>query len=210
MPEAQPESHFESLEQQAHAARFGMWVFLASELLLFGSLFALFVTYQAKFPGGFHLGIEHNTKVLGSVNTGVLLTSSYLIASAVHMMRKGSAAWAGVLAVGTIFLGLVFLGIKFTEYAHHFHEGIYPGGVGKFFEEHHERGLAEFWTLYFLMTGLHALHVTVGTVLIGTMATFIARDKITKEEPQRLEVAAIYWHLVDVIWIFLWPLFYLA
>jgi len=204
------EGHFESLEQQAQAARLGMWVFLATEVLLFGAAFALFISYQVHYPGAFRQSIEHNAKVLGTVNTGVLLTSSTLVAGAVHALRGGNRRWSSWLLAGTIGLAFVFLGIKATEYAKHFAEGIYPGGAGHFFVEHHERGTAEFWTLYYLMTGLHAVHVTIGIGVLGVLLVKIVRGRIGKLSAHKLEVGAIYWHLVDVIWIFLWPLFYLA
>jgi cytochrome c oxidase subunit 3 len=204
------EEHFASMAQQAHAARLGMWVFLASELLLFAGLFALFVTYQTQYGATFHLAVLHNTKVLGSINTGVLLVSSTLVACAVHMVKKERLGLAALLVGLTILMGGVFLAIKFTEYAKHFSEGIFPGGVGRFFEEHPNPGMPLFWTLYFVMTGLHALHVTIGMGLLGSTIWGMRSGKITAGAPQRMELGAIYWHLVDVIWIFLWPLFYLA
>lgn len=206
----EPAEHFESIEQQAHAARLGMWVFLASEILLFGAVLALFASYQAHYADAFRQAVHHNTKLLGSVNTGVLLTSSTAVACSVHMLRQGRIRLAAALVGMTLVLGLVFLAIKLTEYAKHFREGIYPGGVGTFFQEHGARGLPEFWTLYFGMTGLHALHVTVGLIVLGVMLIQMARRKLSRVNVYRLELAAIYWHLVDVIWIFLWPLFYLA
>jgi cytochrome c oxidase subunit 3 len=202
--------HFESIEQQAHAARLGMWVFLASEILLFGAVIALFASYQVHYPDAFRQAVHHNTKVLGSINTGVLLTSSTAVACSVHALRLGRRKLAALLVSGTMALGLVFLAIKLHEYGRHFDEGIYPGGVGSFFAEHHARGLAEFWTLYFGMTGLHALHVTVGLTVLGALLFGIVRGTLTAASSYRLEIGAIYWHLVDVIWIFLWPLFYLA
>jgi cytochrome c oxidase subunit III len=210
MMHLEPASHFESLEQQAHAARLGMWVFLASEVLLFGAAFTLFVGYQVHFPDAFRHAIEHNTKVLGTVNTGVLLTSSTLVAGGVHALRGGHRRAAGGLVAGTIALAFVFLAIKAFEYREHFHHGIYPGGAGHFFLEHGERGMAEFWTLYYAMTGLHALHVTIGAVVLGVLLLRVLRGHIVSANAYRLEVGAIYWHLIDVIWIFLWPLFYLA
>jgi cytochrome c oxidase subunit 3 len=204
------EEHFESLAQQAHAARLGMWVFLASEVLLFGAIIALFTSYQVHYPEAFREGVHQNTKILGSINTGVLLVSSTAVACSVHALRAGRRRLAGLLVAATMALGTVFLVIKLTEYARHFDEGIYPGGVGHFFREHGARGLAEFWTLYFGMTGLHALHVTVGLTVLGVMLVGIMRGKLGAANAHRLELGAIYWHLVDVIWIFLWPLFYLA
>ncbi len=202
--------HFESIERQAHAARLGMWVFLASEVLLFGAAITLFAAYQVQFPKAFKEGIEHNTKVLGTINTGVLLLSSTLVAAGVHALRGGRRSRAVLLVGGTIGLALVFLAIKAFEYAKHFEEGIYPGGVGRFFQEHPTRGLPQYWTLYFGMTGLHALHVTIGAAVLGVLALGMLGERIGPANAHRLEVGAIYWHLVDVIWIFLWPLFYLA
>lgn len=212
-PPFTPAEHFESAERQAHAARLGMWVFLASEVLLFGALFALFTTYQVRFPAAFREGVAHNTKILGSINTGVLLVSSTLVAGGVHALRDGRKKRAIALTSGTIVLGLVFLAIKLTEYTEHFKQGIYPGGVGRFFTERGlqgTHGLPEFWTLYYGMTGLHAIHVTIGSAVLAAMVIGMARGHVTSESAHRLEVSAIYWHLVDVIWIFLWPLFYLA
>jgi cytochrome c oxidase subunit 3 len=211
MPDSRAhETHFVSMEQQAHAARLGMWVFLASEILLFAGLFALFAAYRARDPASFAEGVRASTKTLGSINTGVLLGSSYLVARAVHAVREGRLAVAARLVLATIALGGVFLAIKATEYARHFAEGIYPGGHGAFFVAHPQPGLPIFWTLYFFMTGLHALHVTAGMILLSTTLLGMRKGLIQASAPQRMELAAIYWHLVDVVWIFLWPLFYLA
>jgi cytochrome c oxidase subunit 3 len=202
--------HFESLATQRHAARLGMWVFLASELLLFSAFFVLFVAYRVHYPQGFAEALHSNTKVLGSINTAVLLLSSAFVASAVHAARAGRRGAAGARVAATIFLGLVFLAIKLTEYGIHLHEGIEPGGAGKYFVEHTTQGLAPFWTLYWIMTGLHAIHVTIGLIVLSVMEVALVRHAASGAAAHRLEVAAIYWHLVDVIWIFLWPLFYLA
>lgn len=202
--------HFEDLDTQAHAARLGLWVFLASEVLLFGAIIALFASYRMHYPAAFHEAVLHNTKVLGSVNTAVLLTSSTLVACSVHALRSGRQKLAGWLVAITMTLGLAFLVIKLTEYELHFAEGIYPGGSGSFFLEHTTRGLPAFWTLYFGMTGLHAIHVTVGIVVLGAMLRGIVRGTVAAPNAYRLELGATYWHLVDVIWIFLWPLLYLA
>jgi cytochrome c oxidase subunit 3 len=202
--------HFEDLPTQAHAARLGLWVFLASEVLLFGALFALFISYRAHYGATFHVAVLHNTKVLGSLNTGVLLTSSLLVAYGVHALRAGRTKLAGALTVGTICLGGVFLAIKLTEYGKHFEDGIYPGGVGSFFVVHRGAGMAEFWTMYYAMTGLHAIHVTVGLLVLGALLIAMWRGGVTPRTAHRLELGATYWHLVDLVWIFLWPLFYLA
>jgi cytochrome c oxidase subunit 3 len=194
------EGHFESMDQQAHAARLGMWVFLASELLLFAGLFALLVTYRMHYPDGFAEGVRHNTKTLGSINTGM----------AVNSIRRGRLRHGALLVAATMALGGAFLAVKVVEYVHHFREGIYPGGEGLFFSRHASAGLPVFWTLYFVVTGLHAVHVMAGMILLGSTLLGMFMGKITAKAPQRIELAAIYWHLVDVIWIFLWPLLYLV
>ena len=190
--------HFESMARQAHAVRLGMWVFLASEVLLFAALFALYATSRAEHPHAFHEAVAHNRKMLGSLNTGVLLFSSTLVALAVHAIRQDRRLVSGLFVSGAIALGGVFLTIKLTEYRGHFEEGIVPGRSGSF------------WTLYYTMTGLHAVHVVVGMTLLAFMVLGLMRGRVTAATSHRLEVAAIYWHLVDVVWIFLWPLFYLA
>lgn len=187
---AEHAEHFADAEKQAHAARLGMWIFLASELLLFAALFTLFAAYRVEHAAAFHEAVAHNTKVLGSINTAVLLVSSTCVAGGVHALRANRRRLSLALVFTTIALGALFVAIKLTEYAKHFAEGIYPGGEN------------QFWTLYFGMTGLHAFHVLAGMTLLAVIGT--------RGNLHRLEIAALYWHLVDVIWIFLWPLFYLA
>jgi cytochrome c oxidase subunit III len=205
-----PAEHFEDLATQAHAAKLGIAVFLASEALLFAGLFALFATYRAEYTEAFGEGVRHNTKVLGSLNTAVLLVSSTLVALSVHAARAGKRLRSALLLSGTIVLGFAFLGVKLVEYAHHFHEGIFPGGAGVFFQQHTEQGLPLFWTLYYVVTGLHAVHVTVGVTVLAVMLVRVLRGRIAPPATYPLEIGALYWHLVDVIWIFVWPLFYLA
>lgn len=190
--------HFEDLGKQAHAARLGLWVFLASEVLLFGALIALFLAQRAEDRAGFHEAALRNTKLLGSLNTGVLLASSTLVACSAHAMRASRRGLAALLVGGALLLGIVFLVIKVTEYAEHFREDIYPG-TGSLF-----------WTLYFGMTGLHAIHVTVGIAVLGALAAGVLRGRIDAARPHPLELGATYWHLVDIVWIFLWPLLYLS
>jgi cytochrome c oxidase subunit 3 len=202
--------HFQDLTRQAHAARLGMWVFLASEVLFFAGLFALYATYRIEHPVGFGEGVLHNTLALGSTNTAVLLVSSYTIALAVHELRRGMTRAAAALTAATIGLGLCFLAIKAVEYAEHFREGIYPGGVGEFFREHRESGIEMFFTLYFCMTGLHALHVIAGMCVLSLLLRQILRGRVAPARSYPLAVGAVYWHLVDAVWIFLWPLFYLV
>jgi cytochrome c oxidase subunit 3 len=201
--------HFEDLEKQAHAARLGMWVFLGSEVLFFAGLFALYVAYRTEHPYGFGVGVEHNTLLWGSINTAVLLVSSYSVAVAVHALRRGRNALSALLLGLTLLLGSTFLLIKTHEYLLHFHEGIYPGGWGSFFQTHGDDGTKVFFTLYFCMTGLHAAHVFAGMCVLAVLLVRVVRRDIGAWAPHPLAIGAVYWHLVDVIWIFLWPLFYL-
>ncbi|HVU05929.1 MAG TPA: cytochrome c oxidase subunit 3 [Polyangiaceae bacterium] len=198
-------AHFESLERQGEASRFGMWVFLASEALLFGGLFALYAAYRARWPGAFADGVAENDVVLGTTNTVILIASSFVVALAVHERRGQRARRAALLLCLAVLGGATFLGIKFHEYGHHFELGIFPGGHGAHFPGA-QMGAAIFFTLYFGMTGLHAIHVLMGMALLVWAAASLFRARLGLHS---LEVVALYWHLVDAIWIVLWPLFYL-
>jgi cytochrome c oxidase subunit 3 len=202
--------HFESLEQQAHAAHLGMWIFLASEALLFAGLFALYVVYRFQHPHGFDIGVQHAEKTIGSVNTAILLTSSYAVASAVLSLRSSKRGRTVALLMATIGLGLSFIALKLYEYSLHFDEGIYPGAKGLFFDKFPAPGVGPFWTLYYVMTGLHVIHVTAGLSVLAWVTWKVARGKLMPPHDHPLSLAAMYWHLVDIIWIFLWPLFYLT
>jgi cytochrome c oxidase subunit 3 len=202
--------HFQDLERQAQAARLGMWVFLASEILLFAGLFALYASYRTHYPVAFGWGVEHNIRALGTLNTAVLICSSYAVASSVHAMRKGKGGLAAALLLVAILCGVGFLVIKGIEYAGHFREGVFPGGHGAFFGENRATGLKVFYTLYFLMTGLHGVHVLVGMGVLGWLLVKIRRGGLAPPFTHPLELGAVYWHLVDIVWIFLWPIFYLT
>lgn len=199
--------HFESPEVEAHAARLGMWTFLASELLLFAGLFTLYSASRAHDPAGFHAGIVHSARIIGSTNTAILLTSSLTMALAVHELRESRRSACVRLVLATAGLGVIFLCLKGLEYALHLTHGIAPGG-GR--PSAYEGASTLFWSLYFVMTGIHAIHVLVGVGLLMWSAQRVRRGRIQPESSHRLHVVAMYWHLVDVIWIFLWPLFYLA
>jgi len=201
--------HFEDLERQSHAARFGMWIFLGTEVLFFAGLFALYIAYRTEHPYGFGVGVRDNTLAWGTTNTAVLLVSSYTVALAVHLLRAGRRRGSTILVGATIFLGLCFLVIKTGEYLEHFKDGIYPGGVGRFYVDHGDPGTKMFFTLYFCMTGLHAIHVFVGMCVLAFLLVQVERRKVGPAASHPLAIGAVYWHLVDVIWIFLWPLFYL-
>jgi cytochrome c oxidase subunit 3 len=200
---------FEDLPRQQHAARLGTWIFLSSELLLFAGLFTLYFAYRAHYPGAFAAGVHHNAQLLGTLNTCILLLGSLGAALAVHELRRDRRRPAVALLAATVAAAIVFLVVKGHEYDLHFAEGIFPGGAGDFFREHREPGLPVFFTLYFAMTGLHAIHVAIGAALLGWMAVWTARERVGAAGAHRVELCALYWHFVDVVWVFLWPMFYL-
>ena len=200
--------HFADLATQQHSARLGMWVFLTSEVLLFAGLFALYASYYARYTRDFHRAVEHNTTWLGTTNTLVLLTSSFTVALAVWLLRNRDRIVALALVIVTMGLGFAFLAIKAVEYVKHAHEGLLPG-LHFASETLHGPGITIFYTLYWLMTGLHALHMTAGLTVMGWLAVRLARGTLSGSDPIALELGAMYWHLVDIIWLFLWPLLYL-
>lgn len=206
---ARLQQHFESLPKQAHAARLGMWIFLATELLLFGGLFVAYAAYRYLYAAEFARASRHLVTWIGTTNTFVLLTSSLVVALAVHFARHGRGRLsATMLAVG-LGLGLAFLGLKALEYAIDVREGLLPVR----FLAHRELsggGAAVFLSLYWLMTALHAVHVTIGMGVLAFVARLSWRGVFSAEYDTPIELGAMYWHLVDLIWIFLWPLLYLV
>jgi cytochrome c oxidase subunit III len=203
------EIQFESRARQEHAVRFGMWVFLSSELLLFAGLFGLYTAYRAMYTADFATALHHNALALGTLNTVILICSSFTVAWSIHAVRndrRRTAIW--MLAV-TMLFGSLFLVFKGIEYADHFAEGIYPGRHYAF-AEMPAPGARLFFTLYYFMTGLHALHMIAGLTIMAWLTSRVVRRKTTPARHGELELGALYWHLVDGIWIFLWPLFYLT
>ncbi len=209
MPKPLLSPHFDSLATQERAARVGMWAFLASEALLFSGFFALYGAYRVMYGSDFVQGVEHNALWLGSLNTVVLITSSLTVALSIHATRAGQVRRALLLVLSTIALGAAFLVIKSIEYGQHFHHGIYPGRYYTF-EELPAFGAKIFFTLYYLMTGTHALHVIIGLGVLSWCAVRLRARRFTAEHHVGLELSGLYWHLVDVVWVFLWPLLYLA
>jgi len=199
----------ENLDKQAHAARLGMWLFLASEVLLFAGLFALYASYRAMYRGDFLAAAKHNDLFLGTLNTFVLITSSFTVAASVWAAQHGRPRLITPLLVATVALAAVFMVVKAIEYRAHFHEGIYPGPAYHF-AELDTYGARTFYTLYYFMTGLHAIHVLMGLAALVWMAIWNLKRPFGPDHHVPLELAGLYWHLVDVIWIFLWPLLYLT
>ena len=188
-------------------AKFGMWLFLVTEINLFGGLFIAYSYMRHKYPTEFHhAGAELNA-TLGVTNTIVLLTSSLTVVLAILALQEGKKVVAQSFLYATIGLAMVFLVIKAFEWTAKFHHGLYPGAPHLALQPHGEQ---VFFGLYFTMTGLHGIHVIVGLSVLAVVARMIGAGKITRERNITLDNAGLYWHLVDIIWIFLLPLFYLA
>ncbi len=203
------QDHFATPERQKEAAQLGMWVYLATEVLLFAGLFVAYGEYRMEFGQGFRDAGRHVMGWLGLILTFILLTSSFSASMAVDRSRKGRmGATAGYLVV-TIVLGVAFLALHLWEWHHHASEGALPG-EWYHFREATTQGANLFFTLYYLMTGLHMLHVTVGIGLLVWITSKTALMRFSARYQTPIEIVVLYWHLVDLIWQFLFPTFYLV
>jgi len=188
------------------ASKTGMWLFLFTEMLLFGGLFVVYTVYRFRNQVAFHLAAGELSVVIGTLNTVILLTSSATIAMSVTAIQKRNKKLTLLLLGITVLLGIGFLINKYFEWGGHIKENIYPGSSILALRG---QGDVLFYGLYYFMTGLHALHIVIGLVFIGFIISFVARDKVNSGNFVLLENSGLYWHLVDLIWIFLFPLFYL-
>ena len=200
--------HFSDAEQQSESAKLGMWLFLLTEIRLFGGLFVAYSVYRAWNPDIFHNAHVYLDVFAGTLNTVVLITSSLTMALAIRTMQLGDRRKTLILLSVTLVLAAVFLVIKYFEYAHKFHVGQLPGKYYTF------EGIAGdnphiFFSVYFLMTGLHGIHVIAGMGVITWVLVKTFRNRFSAEYYTPIEMTGLYWHLVDLIWIFLFPLFYL-
>ncbi len=201
---------FDTAAQQEQAATLGMWIFLATELMFFGPLFFGYYYVRSVYPEGLAAASRHTEIMLGTVNTAVLLTSSLLMAIAVHARRVGAVRLTSRLMLLVAALGVVFLALKGMEYRHEWQEHLVPGAAFAFPEAAHAHAAEMFYFLYFGMTGLHALHLIIGIVMVCMFAVGLARNARRFAAPDRIEIVGLYWHFVDVVWIFLYPLLYLV
>jgi cytochrome c oxidase subunit III len=199
---------FDDLRQQREAATLGMWVFLVTEVLFFGGLFLVYAVYRNLYPAAFAAASHELDVVLGSVNTVLLITSSLTMALGVRAAQTGQRRLLLLFLIATMVLGAAFLGIKSFEYYHKFVEHHVPG-PGFVFEAEHARHAQIFFSLYFVMTGLHALHMIIGLGIMAVMFWWSWRGTITTEYYSPIEISGLYWHFVDIVWIFLFPLLYL-
>ncbi|MCU0342693.1 MAG: cytochrome c oxidase subunit 3 family protein [Ignavibacterium sp.] len=187
-------------------ARMGMWLFLFTELILFGGMFILYSVYRYNYPDAFHLAAKELNTIVGTFNTAILLTSSLTMALSITAIQRKQKTLSVFFQFLTIVLALGFMVNKYFEWSAKFHHGIYPGSETLLSKP---AGEIIFFGLYYVMTGLHGLHVIIGVVLIAVMMRFTSNGIITSDSYVKLESAGLYWHLVDIIWIFLFPLFYL-
>jgi len=187
-------------------AKLGMWLFLFTELILFGGLFLLYAVYLARYPQEFTTAGRELNVLFGAVNTIVLLTSSLLAAMAVTSIQRDQRPATLLLLAGTILCALLFLGIKYFEWSDKIGHGIYPGSSRIIAGP---PGESVFFSLYYLTTGLHGLHVLIGGILLAFVAARVQQGKVNSGNYSWLENGALYWHLVDLIWIFIFPLYYL-
>ena len=209
--------HFDTPAQQFDAAKLGMWVFLAQELLFFSGLFVAYGVYRSWYPEMFKAASHQLDKIMGGTNTIVLLFSSFTAAMAVRSSQLGKKKATGNFLLITILCACVFLVIKYFEYAHKFHAGLLPG---RFFHPHVDHLVAgspplppntgSFFSIYFMMTGVHGVHVIIGIGVLIWIWLRNNRGEFSKEFFTPVDIAALYWHLVDLVWIYLFPLLYLV
>jgi cytochrome c oxidase subunit III len=216
--------HFDNLEQQREAGTLGMWIFLVTEIMFFGGLFLAYTLYRASYPEAFAAASNHLDLRLGSINTVVLIFSSLTMALAVYNAQTGNRRLQIVFLALTLILGTTFLGIKAVEYHQKYVDNLIPGSV---LANHpfnpDERVLEElnlpanvslhnvemFYWIYFAMTGLHALHMIIGAGMLCVLIYFAWKGRYTPEYHSHVELGGLYWHFVDIVWIFLFPLLYL-
>ena len=205
---------FENAEQQHETSTLGMWVFLATEVMFFGAAFGAFAIYRYRYPMAWGVGSHHLNELFGGINTAVLLTSSLTVALAVHAAQEGKSRRIYQLLGITVLLACVFLVIKGMEYYGEYREGLIPllnftnpdadiqaAGPDK---------IQLFMIFYFVMTGLHGLHVLIGIGLLSTIAILARRGRFSAAYSTPVELSGLYWHFVDLVWVFLFPLLYLT
>jgi cytochrome c oxidase subunit 3 len=212
-PEPLPAEQFDDAAQQRHASTLGMWTFLATEVLFFGALFVGFFAMRLRWPADFAAGAHHLKWYLGAINTAVLLTSSYGMVLAVHAAAQGDRKRVSRWLLATLALGALFLAIKFTEYAVEYHEKLVPhwhyAAVDEQTGAPRPPRLPLFMGAYFITTAFHALHVTIGLAALAILWLANRRGTFSQAYHTPVEIVGLYWHFVDVVWVFLFPTLYL-
>ncbi len=208
MPESRSYAvQFVSSRHRDETAELGMWVFIATEVLLFGGLLLGYFVYRHAYSGAFAAGSRHTDILIGAANTAILLTSSFLVACAVNALQTNARQISIALLSGAMVLGVLFLVLKSIEYTNEYHEHLVPG-VDFVFEGPLANGVQLFFVFYFVSTAIHALHMLIGIGVLGTLALLLRKSASTRKRAA-LRSAALYWHFVDVVWIFLFALIYL-
>jgi cytochrome c oxidase subunit III len=200
--------HFDTPDQQFDSGRMGVWLFLVTEILFFGGLFCAFFIFRSWYYDSFVEAHHHLDKVMGAINTVVLISSSFTMALGVRSAQQGKRSLTVWMLLITLICAGVFLGIKYVEYSHKFHEGLLPGKLFKA-EHFHSAHPGMFFAVYFMMTGVHGLHVVIGMGLILWILIRAAKGQFGPRYYAPVEGVGLYWHLVDLVWIYLFPLLYL-
>jgi cytochrome c oxidase subunit 3 len=203
--------HFADLEQQKATSTFGMWLFLVTEIMFFGGMFATYLVYRISYFNAWVAGSQTMEIKLGAINTAVLICSSLTMVMAVHSAKLANRKLTGLFLVLTLLLGFTFLGIKAVEYHGHWVHHEVPGPTFHFEHEgnYDPRQVSMFFSLYFAMTGMHAVHMIIGAGLLTWLLIANARGRFTAEYNSPVEMVGLYWHFVDLVWIYLFPLLYL-
>ena len=211
--------HFENMEQQREASTLGMWVFLVTEIMFFGGMFLAYTLYRSEFPAAFASASNHLDLKLGAINTVVLILSSFTMAMAVYSTQVGKRRNQIISLTLTLLLGATFLGIKAVEYHQKYEDRLIPGriipsrpfdaGGVHLLPGAQPHNVEMFYWIYFAMTGMHAVHMIIGIGIISVILFFAIRGKYGPEYHNPVEVSGLYWHFVDIVWIFLFPLLYL-
>jgi len=199
---------YETPDQQRETASIGMWIFLVTEIMLFGGLFTAYTVYRFSNPQAFDIASAHMEIVLGAVNTAVLLCSSFTMALAVHSAQLGRQRAVALLLLATMVIGVIFLGIKFTEYYLHYQDHKAPGFWFEYAGPYTAK-VQMFFVFYFVMTGLHAVHMTIGLGILSVLLFRTILGSFSAEYYTPIEMGGLYWHFIDVVWIFLYAIFYL-
>jgi cytochrome c oxidase subunit 3 len=202
--------HFDTADQQFESNRMGVWLFLVTEILFFGGLFCAFAVFRTWYLPGFLEAHHHLDKVMGGINTLVLITSSLTMALAVRSAQTANQKATTILLALTIFCAFIFLVVKYFEYSHKIHEGLLPGGMFTAEGFLHPKQASIFFAVYFMMTGVHGLHVVIGIGLITWILVRNTKGHFSGRYYSPVENVGLYWHLVDLVWIYLFPLLYLV
>jgi cytochrome c oxidase subunit 3 len=187
-------------------AKMGMWLFLFTEMLFFGGVFLLYAVYSAKYTADFSGASSELNRIIGTINTVILITSSLTAALSLSEIKKGALRSASVSLGITTLLGIIFLIVKYAEWSAKIGHGIYPGSA---YLNDMTHGKVLFYSLYFVMTGVHAFHVLIGIIVFAVILVMIHKGTVHESNFVKLENSALYWHFVDIAWIYLFPLLYL-